>query len=83
MKKLICYLDAIIMAREFIVKNTSYSQLQFVSEHQTEESYRFEYIVRDLYDREVQLAVYINFANKTISADVVIAKEPMAAYLPK
>lgn len=71
------------MAREFILKNTPYDQVQFVSHHQTEESYLFEYLTRDLYDRQVQLAIYINLSNQTISASIVTAKESIEAYLTK
>lgn len=81
MRKPICYLDAVAMARQFIVDKLPYEDAKFMSHHETDESYRFEYLAHDLYNREVQLSVYIDFFNKEISSGVILAKATTEEYM--
>lgn len=81
MKKSVCSLDAVMLAHKFAVDELPYDEIQFVTFHETNESFHFEYEAIDYHSRKVKLSVYLNCFTNELTAGVVLAKGQLEDYM--
>ena len=83
MKKLkkIAPIEALAVAKKFLIENFNYDDYLMHDSRITEEMYRLIYKAKDFYGRDVEIAVTIDFLYQTITADIVLHKSKLSLYL--
>lgn len=81
MREILSIMDALPVAKRFLIENLDYEECQMFESRYTDETYRFIYKGKDYYQRDVTIAVTIDFFYATISADVVLLKDDLMKYI--
>ncbi len=77
----ISHIDTLAIGRRYILANFKYEEFQMVESRFTDQMYYLSYLAKDVYDRDVELAVTIDMLNRTISGGVVLHCDELQSYL--